>query len=223
MTRNLYNQNKIPVDFVVMITPSLLLLANCEDVRVNLLMDGHPALSDQYFIVTPSGLRVAIFCDFYHSHGVSNTYLSPAAINVIDTTTLRKLHNRRLSNVNVRLLMADGEQKDYGLEQLSSFQNKYPLVVQINEAVGYWQPVNNGTPPFLYLGFQPAEAAPASTTDKSTNPMFGYRAGGVNFEFINCNQLPKSYFCAFHELGSFSGINQLRMVCIFNFCSNYLF
>ena len=175
-----------------------------------MLMDGQPALSDQYFIVTPSGIQVAIFCDFYHSHGVSYTYLSPAAINVIDTTTLRKFHKRRLSNVNVRLLMADGGQQDYGLEQLSSFQNKYPLVVQMNEAIDYWLPVYNDISPYLYLGFQPAEAALAPTTNTSTNPMFGYRADGVDFQFLNCDKLAISYFALFTNPTAFQASNNYK-------------
>ena len=205
MTRNLYNQNKTPVEYIVMKTPSLLFLENCEDVRIKLLMNGQPAISDQYVVVTPSGQQITVFCDFYHRLEVSYTYLSPAAINVIDTTTLRKLHNRRLSNVNVRLLMAGGGQEENVLEQLSFFQNKYPLVVQISEAVGYWEPVNYGASSFLYLGFQPAQAAPASTIDKSTNPIFGYRAGGVDFEFINRNQLAKSYAALFTNSTAFKG------------------
>ena len=181
----------------------LLFLENCEDVRVNLLMDGQPATSDQYVIVTPSGQQIMVFCDFYHSREVSFTYLSPAAIDVIDTITLKRLHNRRIDYVNARLLLADGGQKDFVVEPLASFRNKYAIVAQINEAVGYWQPVNYGTSSFLYLGSQPAEAAPANTIDKSTNPMFGYQSNGNNYKFINCNQLAKGYVALFTNATAF--------------------
>ena len=160
-------------------------------------MDGQSATSDEYVIFTPSGQETLVFCDFYHQQGVSYTYLPPTTIDTIDTSTLKTLHNKRLENVDVRLLFGDGGQVDYVVEQLGSFKNKYPLDVQINDAVGYWLPVNHDVSSYLYLGLQPEEAAPASTTDKTTNPMFGYQANGVNFRFLNCNQLAKSFFAIF--------------------------
>ena len=178
-------------------------LENCEDVRVNLLMNGQPASSDTYNITTPLGETISVFCEFYDNRAVSYTYLSPAAINVIDTSTLKTLHNRKLDYVNVRLLYSDGVQKDYEVQTLSYFQNKYSLDAQISESVGYWQPVNYGTSSFLYLGLQPSVAAPSTTADKSTNPMFGFRADGNDQRFWNCNQLAKSYFALFTNATAF--------------------
>ena len=166
-------------------------------------MGGEPASSGQYDIRTSSGQTITVFCEFYDSRAVSYTYLSPAAIDVIDTSTLKTLHNKRLDYVNVRLLQIDGMQKDYEVGTLSAFHNKYPLDVQISEFDGYWQPLSYGTSSFLYLGLQPAVAAPPTTADLSTNPMFGFRANGKDQRFINCYELAKSYFALFTDAAAF--------------------
>ena len=144
-----------------------------------------------------------MFCEFYDSRAVTYTYLSPADIDAIDTSTLNTLHNKRLDYVNVRLLQLDGIQADYEVETLSAFQNKYPLEIQISDFNGYWEPLSYGTSSFLYLGLQPTVAAPPTTADLSTNPMFGFRANGKDQRSINCYELAKSYFALFTDAAAF--------------------
>lgn len=125
-----------------------------------------------------------VYCEFHGTYGyafVSN--LSHVDINIDDLYTNR-------SHVILRHLTSSGEQKEILIEQLSRYRTQ-PLSFFYNKHDGFAAPLNQvQLGPYLYLGFLPISIANNRNTQ-------GYRAGGIDYTFQNCDSNPNSYLALF--------------------------
>ncbi|KAL3869532.1 hypothetical protein ACJMK2_042200 [Sinanodonta woodiana] len=139
----------------------------------------------EYQLCTPTNRTFDVFCDFYDGYGY--TYISKRGLGVLQS--LSQLYNDR-SHVVVRHRQINGIQKDVEISPLSAFRFRYPMSIQLSQAIGYNVPVNAALRPYIYLGFLPAVYARSRTTQ-------GYQVAGVDITFTNCDSNPNSYLAFF--------------------------
>lgn len=91
------------------------------------------------------------------------------------------------AHVKVRHMKANGAQAEAVMENIKNYPTQ-PLGIFYNQHTGYAASVNAANlAPYLYLGFLPISLA------NHVNPQ-GYRANGQDFNFVNCDRNPNSYF-----------------------------
>ena len=102
-----------------------------------------------------------------------------------------KLFTKRTFAI-IRHLTPDAIQKEVKVGQLTSLKDSVNLSFFYNEHTGYNPPrfhdqtIVASVPDYIYLGFLPISVAAFKTTQ-------GYRAGGQDFTFTNCDAHPNSY------------------------------
>ena len=160
----------------------LFFLESCRDVIVK----DRTSLSGIYNISNQQNETFEVYCFFNGSNGY--TFVSMETIVDID---IDKLFTKRTFAI-IRHLTPDGIQKEVKVGQLTSFKDSVNLTFFYNEHTGYNSPQfpdeTNVTsaPNYIYLGFLPKSMAAFNTTQ-------GYRAGGEDFPFKNCDANPNSY------------------------------
>lgn len=91
------------------------------------------------------------------------------------------------AHVKVRHMKANGAQAEAIMENIKNYPTQ-PLGIFYNQHTGYAASVNAANlAPYLYLGFLPISLA------NHVNPQ-GYRANSQDFNFVNCDRNPNSYF-----------------------------
>jgi hypothetical protein len=152
-----------------------------------------------YVIGNKHGRSYSVFCNFYDGYGY--TYVAKTtqvAVNIDDLYTSN-------SHVILRQLGPDGGQKEIVIEPLSIYPD-ISLGVLYNSSVGYKAPLNVAMAPYLYLGFLPKSVA-ASRTQQ------GYRAGGTDYAFTNCDANANSYMALYFNPKNLDPKGYYRTCC----------
>lgn len=114
------------------------------------------------------------------------TYISKSYYSTnIDLTKLYSLR----SSAKIRIRWSSGTQKEVVVQNLASYGSPN-LYFGRNAYTSYNAPQNSDMQPYLYLGFLPV----SQTRNYNTQ---GYRAGGVDYTFRNCDANPNSYITFF--------------------------
>jgi len=155
----------------------LFFLESCRDVIVK----DRQSLSGIYNISNQQNETFEVYCFFNGSKGY--TFVSMETIVDID---IDKLFTKRTFAI-IRHLAPDGIQKEVKVGQLTSLKDSVNLTFFYNEHTGYNSPQFPASVPYyIYLGFLPISMAASKTIQ-------GYRAGGKDFTFTNCDENPNSY------------------------------
>ena len=139
---------------------------------------------------TLGGSSVRVFCDFYEDRGY--TYIHKDDLDLLTEADLTALYTEH-DHMIARLLYKDNSQRDVRLEQLSEFKYRYPLGFRLSNAVDYIPPINYALKPYLYVGFLPRDVASIKQSRQ------GYRAGGQDATFTNCDGQACSYLAIFQN------------------------
>jgi len=141
-----------------------------------------------------------VWCEFHQNYGyafVSN--LSHVDINIDDLYTNR-------SHVILRHITSSGVQKEIKVEQLSQYHTQ-PLSFFYNKHDGYAAPQNHAQlGPYIYLGFLPVSRA-------NNRNIQGYRAGGHDYTFRNCDSNPNSYIALFFNSKNSDPVGYYHQCC----------
>ncbi|CAC5385780.1 unnamed protein product [Mytilus coruscus] len=141
-----------------------------------------------------------VWCEFHQNYGyafVSN--LSHVDINIDDLYTDR-------SRAILRHITTSGVQKEIEVAQINQYQTT-PLSFQYNKNDGYATPYNHVQQgPYIYLGFLPKSAA-------SNRNVQGYRAGGTDYTFTNCDSNPNSYLALFFNSKNANPVGYYNKCC----------
>ena len=162
----------------------LFISANCNEARLK--NPGDP--SGEFLIEPTPGVTVTVYCDFLQDRGYM--YLSPDALSTL--SNLEGLYDIT-DHAVIRILYTNGEQHDVEVAQMSMYSGRYPLSFQLNASLGYTRPLNYAMAPYVYLGFLPSYRARIKSNMTTTPPLQGYRAGGEDLIFTNCDRNPNSY------------------------------
>ena len=160
----------------------LFFLESCRDVIVK----DRQSLSGVYNISNQHNETFEVYCFFNGSKGY--TFVSMETTVDID---IDKLFTKRTFAI-IRHLTPDAIQKEVKVGQLVAFKDSVNLSFFYNEHTGYNPPrfsdqtIYNNVLHYIYLGFLPTSIAASKTTQ-------GYRAGGKDFTFTNCDENPNSY------------------------------
>ena len=155
----------------------LFFLESCRDVIVK----DRLSLSGIYNISNQHNETFEVYCFFNGSKGY--TFVSMETTVDID---IDKLFTKRTFAI-IRHLTPDAIQKEVKVGQLTSFKDSVKLSFFYSKHTGYNSPGAAARwPDYIYLGFLPIAVAAAKTTQ-------GYRAGGQDFTFTNCDANPNSY------------------------------
>lgn len=133
---------------------------------------------------------MSVFCDFYEGRGY--TFVSKSDLGKL--SCLSSLYTES-DHAIVRLLYRNNEQHDVSIEQLSDYKHRYSLSFQLSSANGFQRPLNYKLAPYIYVGFLPKSFASMKSAMKPA--VQGYRTGGVDFRFNNCDKNPNSYIAFF--------------------------
>ncbi|KAK3085536.1 hypothetical protein FSP39_004850, partial [Pinctada imbricata] len=164
---------------------STLFADSCKDIYLS----GN-TINGTYQIYNRKNQGFSVYCEFHNNYGY--TFISKKAnveININDLYTTRE-------HVKIRIEKNDRTQAETIVENLARYKTQYPLGLFYNRNNGYATPINHAVlGPYLYLGFLPISAA------NHVQPQ-GYRAGGRDFPFNNCDHNPNSYIAFYFNPNS---------------------
>ncbi|KAK3086303.1 hypothetical protein FSP39_016575, partial [Pinctada imbricata] len=168
---------------------------SCKDIFI-----GGNTKNGTYQIYNRKNQAYFVYCEFHNNYGY--TYVSrttTVGINIDDLYSTRE-------HAKIRIQKNDRTQAETTVENLARYKTQYPLTFFYNRNNGFATPINHAAlGPYLYLGFLPVSAA------NHVQPQ-GYRAGGRDFPFNNCDHNPNSYIAFFfnpnsHKEAAYSNIN----------------
>lgn len=159
------------------------ILKNCsfKDSCKDIYLTNPSSSNGTYTIYNRKNQPYKVYCEFHFKYGY--TYVSKntsVEVNINDLFTTK-------AHVKVRHMKANGAQAEAVMENIKNYPTQ-PLGIFYNQHTGYAASVNSANlAPYLYLGFLPVSLA------NHVNPQ-GYRANGQDFNFVNCDRNPNSYF-----------------------------
>jgi hypothetical protein len=93
-----------------------------------------------------------------------------------------------------------GTQKETRVEQLTQYEDQSALGFFFNSAPGYAQPRSGTLFSYIYIGFLPISIS----GNHQVNKIQGYKAGGIEFTFTNCDGNPNSYIALYFNVNDHS-------------------
>ena len=93
-----------------------------------------------------------------------------------------------------------GTQKEARVEQLTQYEDQSALGFFFNSTPGYAQPLSGTLFSYIYIGFLPISIS----GNHQVNKIQGYKAGGIEFTFINCDGNPNSYIALYFNVNNHS-------------------
>ncbi|XP_052066300.1 uncharacterized protein LOC127705956 [Mytilus californianus] len=182
---------------LIFIVPTVAAVLNsCQDVYYT----NPQSTTGSYRIYNKQQQVYNVWCEFNTNYGyafVSN--LSHVDINIDDLYTDR-------TRAIVRHITASGVQKEIEVAQLNRYHTT-PLSFQYNKHNGYAEPQNHDKlGPYIYFGFLPMSTAGHRNVQ-------GYRAGGADYTFTNCDSNPNSYLALFFNRNNSDPVGYFQKCC----------